>query len=237
MKSLVRIAILFVGARIARLLERGSRGGAFIGAAVGAAAALGLVWWLSASARVDSVAAISIVLVVALTVPAAIAGSMLGPTSTAGGVGAPDGRVRLSRYNKALVPLVPIGLAAAFAGYVFSQEPGSDEATYVYLGCGAVAAIALVVLLRAVLYVEIDTVGRRLTVGRLLGARAYDAGEVASAGFERRDDESDGGTSERVVLIRLRPGERTVRLEVREEDVERASAALKTLMSGDEYGG
>ena len=185
-----------VGHVVARHIERGSTKGAFVGTGVGLVAALSLTYWLYTRGSIESPVAPGIAFSLGFMLAGAIVGSMLGPR----GATVASGTVTLTNFNRGLVPLfvVAVGIGVLVLGLKIEPKQEEDRlaALGFKIGGPAVAAIALLVQVRTVLWLRI---GPDVFLGRILGGRSYRPDEVASiqwsppsAGHDPPFDSEDG---------------------------------------------
>lgn len=170
---------------IARKVERGSTAGAWVGTIAGLAAGIGFALAMQAAGWVESAVAPAIALSMGLMIAGALLGSMLGPRRTLadGAAAAGPSTVRLTRYNKGLVPsfFIAASIGVMIAVELAPPSRGStgltdQERLYNRLGFGSAALIALIVQARAVLWIEIGA--DSIIVGRLIGSKLYSISEI-----------------------------------------------------------
>ena len=115
---------------------------------------------------------------IVLMITGALVGSKVGPVRR---VDDAAKVVRLTRYNKGLVPLcfVVLGMGALVyseAGPPSREPEGPEARRYFQWGCVGVSVIALLVQMREVLWIE---VGPYVLIKRGLGSRMYRIDEIA----------------------------------------------------------
>ena len=182
----MKFLIKMLAKLIARKVERGSTAGAWIGTIAGLIAGIGLVLAMQGAGWVDSAVAPAIALSMGLMIAGALLGSMLGPRRSPADGAAGPGTVRLTRYNKGLVPsfFVAASIGLMIAVELAPPSRGStgltdQERLYNRLAFSGAALIALIVQVRTVLWIEIGS--DCIIVGRLIGSRMYSISEIERA--------------------------------------------------------